>query len=42
VPGLDYNPAPEQVSINTHYPLFTEWVTSGGTQNQDWWQYPAK
>jgi hypothetical protein len=42
VPGLQYIPANEMVSINQHYPMFTDWVTSGGTKNQDWWKYPAE
>jgi hypothetical protein len=42
VPGIAYIPANEGVEIDNHYPMFTEWVNSNGTKNQDWWKYPVK
>jgi LruC domain-containing protein len=42
VPGLEYIPANEGILINEHYPKFTDWVTSGGEKNKDWWKYPVE
>jgi hypothetical protein len=42
VPGLEYIPANEGILINEHYPYFTDWVTSGGEKNKDWWKYPVE
>ena len=28
----------EYVNIKTVYSLFTDWVTSGGVKNQEWWK----
>jgi hypothetical protein len=42
VPGLEYIPANEGVMIDKHYPEFTDWVTSNGTNNKNWWKHPVE
>lgn len=34
----DFKWALEYVNIKTVYSLFTDWVTSGGVKNQEWWK----
>lgn len=38
IPGTFYYPN-EYVSILKAYPKFADWATSGGTSNQDWYNY---
>jgi len=30
----------ESTSINKAYPYFSDWVSSGGIENRDWFLYP--
>lgn len=37
----DYRVPDEKVKIDKFYPDFTEWATSNGEKNKDWYLYPA-